>query len=307
MRQILFTIPLGEIPIRGYGLMLVIGFLLAMRLARFLARRCGLNEEHFANAALLALLTGVVGARLSFVLENLGQFTRTDRSIWANLGDALNITSGGLTYYGGFLLAFPTLVWYALAKGVPLRLAMDISAPCILVGLGIGRIGCLLNGCCYGAECPADAFYALRFPYHSLPYLQEWQGGQLHQAPPSSLVASGRLLTPGEVHQRGLDQLAAGQRSNPRHPAQLYSTITALLLAGVCLACFTVRRTVGLVFAFMLMLEGAARCILEMLRAEPAVWGRMSLSMLLGMGLTALGIALALLFRWLDRHAYPAP
>src|SRR5438874_1274915 len=64
-----------DIRIYSYGLMLVIGFLLAVELAKFLARRSGLNPEVFANAAMLALLAGVVGARISHILENLHEFT----------------------------------------------------------------------------------------------------------------------------------------------------------------------------------------------------------------------------------------
>src|SRR5262245_50327678 len=109
-----FHLPLigDQIVIHGFGLMLVIGFLAAMSLAKFLARRSGLAAETFANATLLALFAGVLGARLSHVLENLNEFTDPRRSAFENLGNVFNITSGGLTYYGGFLLAFPTLVIY---------------------------------------------------------------------------------------------------------------------------------------------------------------------------------------------------
>jgi phosphatidylglycerol:prolipoprotein diacylglycerol transferase len=167
MLQVLFRIPGLDIPIYSYGLMMVIGFICAIQLAKFLARRSGLDPELFVNAGLLALITGVVGARLSHVLENLSQYTTVtaNRSAWDNFVDAINIRSGGLTYYGGFLLAFPTLVYYALKKKIPLRLGMDIVAPCIVIGLGFGRIGCFLNGCCYGDRCELP--WAVTFPYHS--------------------------------------------------------------------------------------------------------------------------------------------
>src|SRR4051812_46774612 len=152
MLQELFRIPGTNISLHGYGLMLVIGFLLAVRLGKLLARRSGIDPEVYMNAGLLALVSGVIGARLSHVLENLGQYTNPGRSFGANFMDAVNVTSGGLTYYGGFLLAFPTLVAYAVWRRVPLRTGMDIIAPCLMIGLGIGRVGCFLNGCCYGEE-----------------------------------------------------------------------------------------------------------------------------------------------------------
>src|SRR4051812_41937110 len=116
-----FKLPLvgSEIVIHGFGLMLVIGFLCAMGLARFMARRSRIDPELFSNAALIGLFSGVIGARMSHVLENYGYFMAHPREIF-------DIASGGLTYYGGFLLAFPILVLYARAKKVPIRIGMDI-------------------------------------------------------------------------------------------------------------------------------------------------------------------------------------
>src|SRR5262245_13063356 len=135
MMQELFRIPFLNLPIYSYGLMMVIGFLCAIQLAKFLGKRYGIDPEIFVNAGLIALITGVLGARLSHVIENIGQYTTITptRSAWDNFIDAINIRSGGLTYYGGFLLAFPSLVFYAIHKKVPLRLGMDIVAPCIVI------------------------------------------------------------------------------------------------------------------------------------------------------------------------------
>src|SRR5205085_9989019 len=69
------------LPIYGYGVMLVLGFITAMKLAQFLARRVKLDPEIFANAALIALVTGVLGARLSHVFENFHQYFNSSLSI----------------------------------------------------------------------------------------------------------------------------------------------------------------------------------------------------------------------------------
>src|SRR5947207_9980584 len=121
----LFRIPFTHITIHSYGVMMVIGFLLALQLAKFLARRSKLDPEIFVNIGLIALVTGVIGARLSHVLENLPQYTSSSRTFGQNLWDAINIRSGGLTYYGGFLLAFPSLLYYAVKKKIPLLLGME--------------------------------------------------------------------------------------------------------------------------------------------------------------------------------------
>lgn len=171
MHPELFRIPLLGWPVYGYGVMLVIGFFSALGLAKFLARRNGLDPELFANAALIALATGVIGARLSHVLENLGDFTRSDLSVWQNVVNVFNMRSGGLTYYGGFLLATPCTILYGIKKKVPLRLGMDIIAPCLMIGLGFGRVGCFLNGCCNGSECNLP--WAVTFPYGSNAFIDQ--------------------------------------------------------------------------------------------------------------------------------------
>jgi len=101
-------------PVYGYGVMLVIGLICGMYLAQSLARRSKLDPELFANAAILALVTGVIGARLSHILENLPQYTNPRFSFTQNFFNAINIREGGLTYYGGFLLATPSLILYAM-------------------------------------------------------------------------------------------------------------------------------------------------------------------------------------------------
>ena len=313
MRQILFYIPGLHIPIYSYGLMLVIGFLLALELAKFLARRVGLDQETFVNAGLIALVTGVVGARLSHVIENWPQYTDPARTFFANFFDAVNIRSGGLTYYGGFLLATPACIAYGIYKRVPVRLGMDIIAPCLMIGLGIGRIGCFLNGCCYGAQCSATFPGGVTYPYGSNAYIDQYYTGEIN--PPEELTAANiipgarpRLLDLKEINADPvLKALAAQQRSLPVHNAQIYSTLTALLIAAVCVAFFTLRPPPGRVMALMLMLEGVSRFLLEIIRSEPPVttlfghgW---SLSMLIGAALAVAGVILWFVFR--ERKDFP--
>jgi len=299
MHPELFRVPLLGWPVYGYGVMLVVGFFSALALAKFLARRNGLDPELFANAALIALATGVIGSRLSHVLENLGDFTRPDRSVWQNLVNVFNMRSGGLTYYGGFLLATPCTILYGIKKKVPLRLGMDIIAPCLMIGLGFGRVGCFLNGCCNGSECNLP--WAVTFPYGSNAFIDQAEDKQHPLDVPPALTylhpESGelRVVPPARL---GPEQarLAEHYRSRPVHPAQLYSTITALMLAALLVAYFTLPHVPGRVFALMLMLEGAARFVLESLRTEPPVWGPMSLSMVIGLMLVLAGAILWVVF-----------
>jgi phosphatidylglycerol:prolipoprotein diacylglycerol transferase len=264
-----------------------------------------LDPDLFVNAGLLALVSGVIGARLSDVLENIHQFTDPSRSVWANLFDAINIRSGGLTYYGGFLLAFPTLVYYAHKKKIPIRLGMDIIAPCVVIGLGFGRIGCFLNGCCYGGTCDVP-WPGVTFPYHSLAYEEEFYNGKI-KVPDELLVDSpqGRpqLMSAAELNiSPSLLVKAAQERSLRLIPAQLYSSFTAFLIAGIVLCFFTLPHTPGHGFALMMILEGSSRFILELLRVEPPVVGEFSLSMIIGLGIAALGVILWIVFALLEHN-----
>src|SRR5215218_520255 len=101
MLQEVFRIPGLGIPVFGYGLMLVIGFYCAMQIGRALARRSGIDPDFVVNIALLALIFGIAGSRISHILESLGEYTKPERSVWQNIMAALNIRSGGLTFYGG--------------------------------------------------------------------------------------------------------------------------------------------------------------------------------------------------------------
>jgi len=250
MLQEIFRIPTpwGYLPIYGYGLMMVIGFLAAVELAKFLCRRTTppIDPELFVNAALIALIAGVIGARLSHVLENLPEYTRPELGAWRNFLNMINIRSGGLTFYGGLLLAFPIVVAYGIHKKVHIRKGMDIAAPCITLGLAFGRIGCFLNGCCYGAECKLP--WGVEFPYQSSAYVDEVYRGEI--TPPADLMINDagrdRLLTKDELRQgfaqrevKDLDgrwvkervtvspaarALASKEESRELHPAQLYSS-----------------------------------------------------------------------------------
>jgi len=278
MRQIIFTLNLfgREIPIYGYGLMLVVAFVACSQIAKRLAGRLGYNGELFVNAAMIAIITGLIGARLCHVLENLGEFTNPHLTFWHNLQNALNVSAGGLTFYGGFLLATPCCIGYALYHRVPIKLGMDVVAIVLMIGLGFGRIGCLLNGCCFGERCDVPTL-GMKFPYLSEPYLKQLADDPGLRVPPALLQFRGDgTITP--IHPNSpqanatLRQLMAGQQSLPVLPTQVYSSITAFLLAGLLFCYLTLPHIDGRVFALMLVLEGLARFILEMLRSEDVVW-----------------------------------
>ncbi len=167
MRQVLFYIPLShfglwDVPIYGYGAMLFVAFLVCTWLASRLARREGIEPRHIQDTAIWIFVLGIIGARITYMIQYWHEY----RSIW----DLLKIWSGGLVFYGS---AIGGLVGYLFAYLLVLRryhissLKMcDIIAPCAALGLAIGRIGCLLNGCCYGHVACENA-PAVSFPLSS--------------------------------------------------------------------------------------------------------------------------------------------
>ena len=299
MLQVLFRIHLfgREIPIYGYGLMLVVAFLACVQTARWLAAAKGMNPDHFVDAALIALVMGLVGARLCHVLENLPDYTRSDLTIGQNLMNIVNTREGGLTFYGGFILATPCVIAYGLYRKAKILLGMDIVAPVVMVGLGFGRIGCFLNGCCYGAPCSLP--WGVRFPYYSNAYIDQYSGGKL-MAPAELRAPAGGLLNPQLPPVSNTPQLhavASATAALPVHPTELYSSFTAFLLAALLIAYLGLPHIEGRGFALMMMLEGFARYVLELIRVEPAVmtvkmFGQeygMSISMILGLGVVVAG------------------
>ena len=305
MLKELFRIPGLDIPLYSFGLMLVLGCWLAMELSKRLANRSGINGDHFVNIGVIALLSGIVGARASHVLENWHQyFGPNGEGFWA----AINIRSGGLTYYGGVIIATPACIAYGLWNRIPLRRGMDIVAPALMIGLGIGRVGCFLNGCCWGATC--DVPWAVQFPYDSPAYLAHVEEGKV-PAPPQQLMIPlkngyERPMTSDELrHRPELSAVAHTLHSAAVHPSQLYSTATALLIAGVLVAFYTLRPSPGRVFALMMILEGVGRYTIETLRIEPAVLHvggyALSYSMVIGALLVPAGIVLWFVFPLFDR------
>src|SRR5262245_57487956 len=161
MQQVLFHVPFTSIPIYGYGTMLFVAFLACLWLGGRLARREGIAPVHVQDLAIWVFLSGIIGARLWFMFLASPQEFHWDSRIFFEF---FRVWDGGLVFYGsavggaiGYLLAHR----FVLRKhGISPWKMVDIIAPCVALGLCLGRIGCLLNGCCYGnvatcAECPA--------------------------------------------------------------------------------------------------------------------------------------------------------
>lgn len=158
MHPILFH--LGPFTFYSYGLMLALGFLAATTLAARRASRLGLDPVRIQTLGGIALLAGIAGARAAYVLLNWPMFRSHPVEIF-------RLDHGGLVFYGGLAAGFvagaAALRWARL----PLWKSADLMVPPLVLAHAIGRIGCFLNGCCYGK--PATLSWAVTFPGEGIP------------------------------------------------------------------------------------------------------------------------------------------
>jgi phosphatidylglycerol---prolipoprotein diacylglyceryl transferase len=170
MRQVLFYI--GSIPIHGYGMMLFLAFLLCSWLAGRLARRERINPNVLPDLAIYLFVSGILGARFTFVIQEWPSFFGEDRN-WLRV---FALWDGGLVLYGaiiggaiGYIFAHRRLI---APEGISAWKMVDVVAPCLALGVCLGRIGCFLTGCCFGNVACAGGTCPVEFPLPSAP-LQE--------------------------------------------------------------------------------------------------------------------------------------
>jgi phosphatidylglycerol:prolipoprotein diacylglycerol transferase len=214
----------GPIHLRSYGVMMAVAFLFGTWLALREARRLRLEEDPLINVILVTLVASVLGARALYVIEHLAEFKREWGSVFA-------LWQGGLTLYGG--LAAGTFVGLLAARrlGLPRWRVADALTPSLAIGTMFGRIGCFLNGCCYGH--PTTLPWGVKFP-------------------PGSFAS----IEFGDT---------------PVHPSQLYNAAAGLALFGFLVAARARFHVPGVRFWTFVVLFALARIPLDMTRAyEPS-------------------------------------
>jgi len=171
------------LPIRGYGTMLLLAVASALLLAMHRARRRGLDPGMVINLAFWIILPGILGARLFHVIEywpiHYGPVLRAQGPA-AALAAVANISAGGLVVYGSLIGGLLGGVAFIVRYGLPFWGTLDLIAPSLALGLAIGRLGCFLNGCCFGGAC--DLPWAVRFPPASPAYEHQLEHGDLYIA-----------------------------------------------------------------------------------------------------------------------------
>ncbi|MBQ9799791.1 MAG: prolipoprotein diacylglyceryl transferase [Thermoguttaceae bacterium] len=151
----------GGFPIRGYGVFLTLAIALSTLLTIWRAkRRWNYPADAILGIVFVAAFCGICGARLFYVVEYWPDVRAA--TFGATLINIVDVTNGGLVVYGSILGGIAAVVAYLALKKLPILATLDLFAPALLLGVSIGRIGCLMNGCCFGGPC--DAPWGIVFP-----------------------------------------------------------------------------------------------------------------------------------------------
>ncbi|MEW4454752.1 prolipoprotein diacylglyceryl transferase family protein [Bremerella sp. JC817] len=164
-------------PVRGYGVLLVAAIVSAVGLAAYRAQRMGLNPEVIYSLAMVIIVCGVIGARVFFVIQYWDNFYRPGD--WrATLGEIFKVTEGGIVVYGSLIGAAVSFAVFCYRKQIPPLALADLIAPSLMIGMFFGRLGCFMNGCCYGGLCTLPT--AVQFPPDSPPFQRHMENGSFY-------------------------------------------------------------------------------------------------------------------------------
>ncbi len=226
-----FIIHLGPLEVTGYGLMLMAGFLLGGWLAGLQLREVGLREEYAGDIVVAAVVGGVIGAKLWYVVltQDLGAL----------------FSRGGMVWYGGFIGGAVAVALNSWRLRVPIRWTAQIVAAPLAAAYALGRVGCFLVNDDYGR--PTDLPWAMRFP----------------EGMPPSTAANLRT-------QFGVDIPASVPPDTVLavHPTQLYEVALMLLAFGVLWRFRKAAAGTGWLFGLYLVFAGVERFLIEFVRAK---------------------------------------
>ena len=135
----------GPLDVYWFGIIIAVGIFSAIFLSTREAEKRGIEGDHIVDMALWALPIAFIGARLYYVLFELGYYLENPSQIIA-------IWNGGIAIYGGLIAGGLTVYWYTKKKGIPIWLMLDILAPNVLLAQALGRWGNFMNQEAHGGE-----------------------------------------------------------------------------------------------------------------------------------------------------------
>ena len=226
---------LGGLSIHLYGVLMALGFMAGLANWWAIGRSEKRDFTFCSDLLFWIMVSGIAGARVAYVAANFADFRSSPLSILA-------IWQGGLVYYGGFLTAGFAVLMYARRHGEKTTALFDFVITSLPLAHAFGRVGCFLNGCCYGKAW--RGWLAVAYPAQSAPWHDQVQAGIINRF---------------------------SLRSAPVHPVQLYESAFNLLLYLLLLRVYRRRRRDGVVTALYLLTYPVARFCLEMFRGDERI------------------------------------
>lgn len=217
---------IGPITINSYGIMLALAFIVGIFLAIKKAEKRGIQSDTIVNLAFIVMISAIIGSRLFYVLFHIDEFKGRWIYTFLPVQPDGTIGLGGLIFLGGFVGALLSAEIYLHIKKISFWKIADSVAPSLALGLFFGRIGCFLNGCCFGEAC--DLPWGVTFPPNS--------------------PAGYRM---GQVD---------------IHPTQLYASAYGLLIFLILMVLDRKERHNGLLFSVFLILYGISRFTVDFFR-----------------------------------------
>ncbi|MFH1312930.1 MAG: prolipoprotein diacylglyceryl transferase [Candidatus Eisenbacteria bacterium] len=218
MHRTLFDV--GPFSIHLYGVMLAFAFWLGIELSIRIARKRGMDPVAIMDLGIIILVSSVIGARLLYVITHFTEYRH-------DLVGIFRVWEGGLTFYGGLAAGVAFGIGYLKRQGLRVLEVTDIIAPQIALGIALARVGCFLNGCCFGRESTLP--WACTFPADS---------------------------------QAGWGAMAG----KTIHPTQIYSAIANLVIFLFLRKLLGRRAAAGTVFFTFLIVYGVWRFAVDFLR-----------------------------------------
>ncbi len=256
---------LGPVTVYTYGVLLAAAYLLGLKFAMVRGRQRGLDESLVMDLGIYIIISALIGAKLMLLLVDFRHFTQ-------NPAELVGLLRSGGVFYGGLILSVVVALWYLRRHRLPMWTTCDAFAPGIALGHVVGRLGCLMAGCCYGR--PTDVPWAVVF---------------------TNTEAAANVGTPLDV---------------PLHPTQLYEAGAELLILGLLLQTESRGRTFpGRTFWGYILLYGISRFIIEFYRGDDRgmVLDLVSTSQFISLALIPLAIVMLIRLRPSSTAPEPAP
>ena len=209
--------------IYSYGVMLVTGFLLGVWLASVRAKKLGISPARVLDLSFFVLIAGIVGAKILLFLNEPSYYLSSFKAF-------ISLLRSGGVILGGLIFAVTTAVFYLKKNKLNTWVMLDLAAPSIILGQGVGRIGCFLAGCCWGKVC--EGALAVKF---------------------TSEVAHQHTGVPLNIHM---------------HPVQLYSSAADLLIFAFLTWLYPKRKFKGQIFLLYVIFYSVVRFNLEFFRGD---------------------------------------